>query len=77
MKGIVEFENKNQNPFTDQDYNLMIQSAKIDDESEVDKLIGGNVAGADESGLNLISQARASTKTKKMIQWQVSLEQVV
>ena len=65
MKGIVEFENKNKNPYTDQDYNLMIQSAKIDDESEVDKLIGGNVAGADESGLNLISQARASTKTKK------------
>ena len=65
MKGIVEFENKNQNPFTDQDYNLMIQSAKIDDESEVDKLIGGNVAGSDESGLNLVSQAKASTKTKK------------
>jgi hypothetical protein len=65
MKGIVEFENKNQNPYSDQDYNLMIQSAKIDDESEVDKLIGGNVSGSDESGLNLVSQAMASTKTKK------------
>ena len=60
MKGIVEFENKNQNPFTDQDYNLMIQSAKIDDESEVEKLIGTNTSSSpSDGGLSLISQAVA------------------
>ena len=60
MKGIVEFENKKQNPFTDQDYNLMIQSAKIDDESEVDKLIGTNTSSLpSDGGLGLISQAVA------------------
>ena len=60
MKGIVEFENKNKNPYTDQDYNLMIQSAKIDDESEVDKLIGTNTSSSpSDGGLGLISQAVA------------------
>ena len=60
MKGIVEFENKNKNPYTDQDYNLMIQTAKIDDESEVDKLIGTNTSSSpSDGGLGLISQAVA------------------
>ena len=60
MKGIVEFENANKNPYTDQDYNLMIQSAKIDDESKADKLIESNTSSSPtEGGLGLISQAVA------------------
>ena len=60
MKGIVEFENKNKNPYTDQDYNLMIQTAKIDDEIKVDKLIGTNTSSSpSDGGLGLISQAVA------------------
>ena len=39
MKAIVEFENRNENPYSDQDYNLMIQSAKMDDEDKVSDLL--------------------------------------
>ena len=39
MKAIVEFENRNQNPYSDQEYNLMIQSAKMDDENKVSDLL--------------------------------------
>ena len=39
MKSIVEFENKNDNPYSDQEYNLMIQSAKMDDETKISELL--------------------------------------
>lgn len=65
MKAIVEFENRNQNPYSDQEYNLMIQSAKMDDEDKVsDLLTNTNSAREAKSGLNLISQAQAATKNK-------------
>ena len=65
MKAIVEFENRNENPYSDQEYNLMIQSAKMDDEDKVsDLLTNTNSAREAKSGLNLISQAQAATKNK-------------
>jgi hypothetical protein len=65
MKAIVEFENRNENPYSDQEYNLMIQSAKMDDEDKVsDLLTNTNSARETKSGLNLISQAQAATKNK-------------
>ena len=62
MKSIVKFENKNQQPFTDQDYNLMIQSSKTDDPSTVNELIknyGRESFDDDDGGLGLISTAVA------------------
>ena len=74
MKSIVKFENKNQQPFTDQDYNLMIQSSKTDDPSAVNELIvnyGRESFDDDGGGLGLISTAVAGppdTQTNQLKQ---------
>ena len=61
MKSIVEFENKNDNPYSDQEYNLMIQSAKMDDETKISELLDNtNSEVAEKSNFNLISQAQAA-----------------
>jgi hypothetical protein len=68
MKSIVKFENKNQQPFTDQDYNLMIQSSKTDDPSVVNELIvnyGRESFDDDDGGLGLIRTAVAGPKKEK------------
>ncbi len=68
MKAIVEFENRNENPYSDQDYNLMIQSAKMDDEDKVsDLLTNREVIKDNAGGLDLISSAAASQNLKSMI----------
>jgi hypothetical protein len=68
MKAIVEFENKNQNPYSDQEYNLMIQSAKMDDEDKVsDLLTNREVIKDNAGGLDLISSAVASENLKSML----------
>ena len=68
MKAIVEFENRNENPYSDQEYNLMIQSAKMDDEDKVsDLLTNREVIKDNAGGLDLISSAAASQNLKSMI----------
>ena len=69
MKAIVEFENRNQNPYSDQEYNLMIQSAKMDDEDKVSDLltntnsaraVKNNVSPIDKDVMDALSQSQTT-----------------
>ena len=69
MKAIVEFENRNENPYSDQEYNLMIQSAKMDDEGKVSDLltntnsarsVKNNVSPIDKDVMDALSQSQTT-----------------
>ena len=69
MKAIVEFENRNENPYSDQEYNLMIQSAKMDDEDKVSDLltntnsaraVKNNVSPIDKDVMDALSQSQTT-----------------